>query len=227
MSSRPILDISPAIGRGAVVWPGDTPFELDVAWSPEHGDAVTVSRITMSPHTGAHADAPLHVGAGTTDAAGLDLAAYWGPCVVLDWRADVARSARGAIEADALAARAAEFDGAERVLFRTLDRTLDHLPDTFPHFTAGAAAWLAARSVPAGGALRLVGIDTFSVDEPSSKDLAAHRALFDGGLVVLEELELSRVPPGLYELVALPLRITGGDASPVRAALRPAGGAGG
>ncbi len=217
MSGR-ILDISPPIGRGAVVWPGDTAFELDVAWSPASGDSVTVSRITMSPHTGAHADAPLHVGAGPTDAAGLDLAAYWGPCVVLDWRAEIARSPRGAIEADALTARGSEFEGAERVLFRTLDLTLDSFPETFPHFTAEAAGWLAAR---AARGLRLVGIDTFSVDHPTSKDLAAHRALFAGGLVVLEELDLTQVAPGRYELVALPLKIVGGDASPVRAALRP------
>jgi arylformamidase len=212
-----ILDISPRIGPGSVVWPGDTPFELAVAWSPEHGDAVTVSRITMSPHTGAHADAPLHVGAGTADAAGLDLAAYWGPCLVLDWRAEIARSPGGAIEEADLAARAPELLGAERLLFRTLERPLASFPDSFPHFTPGAAAWLAAR---AAHGLRLVGIDTFSVDAPDSKDLAAHRALFGGGLVVLEELDLSAAASGLWELVALPLRIQGADASPVRAALR-------
>jgi len=210
-----LIDISPPVGRGAVVWPGDTPFELEVAWSPEHGDAVTVSRVTMSPHTGAHADAPLHVGAGPGDAAGLPLAAYWGPCRVLDWRREIARSSRGAIEAGDLAARAGEIAGAERVLFRTLDRPLEVFPESFPHFTPGAAAWLAARA-----GLRLVGIDTFSVDAPDSKDLAAHRALFAGGLAVLEELDLSQVEAGHYELAALPLRLVGADASPVRAVLR-------
>jgi arylformamidase len=210
-----LIDISPPVGRGAVVWPGDTPFELEVAWSPAHGDAVTVSRVTMSPHTGAHADAPLHVGAGPGDAAGLPLAAYWGPCLVLDWRREIARSSRGAIEEADLAARTGEIAGAERVLFRTLDRPLDAFPDSFPHFTPGAAAWLAGRA-----GLVLVGLDTFSVDAPDSKDLAAHRALFAGGLAVLEELDLSRVEAGQYELSALPLRLVGADASPVRAVLR-------
>jgi arylformamidase len=212
-----VIDISPPIGEGAVVWPGDTPFRLEVAWSPDHGDAVTVSRMTLSPHTGAHADAPMHVGAGETDAAALDLGAYWGPCLVVDWRAEVANSPSGAIEAEALEARADEFAGVERLLFRTLDLPLESFPESFPHFTPEAAAWLAGR---ADAGLKLVGIDTFSVDAPSSKDLAAHRALFEGGLVVLEELDLSQAAAGAYELVALPLRITGGDASPVRAALR-------
>ena len=210
-----LIDISPPVGRGAVVWPGDTPYELEVAWSPAHGDAVTVSRMTLSPHTGAHADAPLHVGAGPGDAATLPLEAYWGPCLVLDWRGEIARSSRGAIEEADLAARAGELDQTERVLFRTLDRAPEVFPASFPHFTPGAAAWLAARP-----GLRLVGLDTFSVDAPDSKDLAAHRALFAGGLVVLEELDLSQVPAGRYELVALPLRLVGADASPVRAVLR-------
>jgi arylformamidase len=218
-----VIDISPVVGMGAIVWPGDTPFDLAVTWSPEHGDAVTVSRVTMSPHTGAHADAPLHVGAGPNDAAGLDLDAFWGPCVVLDWRAEIARSKQGAIEADALAARGKEWQGETRVLFRTLERPLAEFPATFPHFTRGAAEFLAAYGAAAPatkGALRLVGLDTFSVDPPDSKDLAAHRALFGGGLVVLEELSLAHVAPGRYELVALPLRWSGADASPVRAALR-------
>jgi len=210
-----LIDISPPVGRGAVVWPGDTPFELDVAWSPEHGDAVTVSRVTMSPHTGAHADAPLHVGAGPDDAAALPIAAYWGPCVVLDWRAEIARSPGGAIEERDLVARAGEIAGAARVLFRTLDRPLGTFPEAFPHFTPAAAAWLAGVA-----GLVLVGIDTFSLDAPDSKDLGAHRALFAGGLAVLEELDLSQVAPGRYELSALPLRLVGADASPVRAVLR-------
>ena len=210
-----LIDISPPVGRGALVWPGDTPFELAVAWSPAHGDAVTVSRLTMSPHTGAHADAPLHVGAGPGDAATLPLEAYWGDCLVLDWRAEIARSPRGAIEEPDLAARAGELAGAERILFRTLDQRPSDFPAAFPHFTAAAAAWLAGRK-----GLLLVGLDTFSVDAPDSKDLAAHRALFAGGLAVLEELDLSRVAPGRYELAALPLRLVGADASPVRAVLR-------
>ena len=88
-------------------------------------------------------------------------------------------------------------------------------PNAFPHFTPAAAVWLAARA-----GLQLVGLDTFSVDAPDSKDLAAHRALFQGGLAVLEELDLSQVPAGRYELAALPLRLVGADASPVRAVLR-------
>lgn len=210
MSVGRIIDISPRIGIGAPVWPGDTPLSIETAWSPESGDAVTVCKVTMSPHTGAHADAPLHVAAGPGDAASLALEAFWGPCVVVD--------VVGLSVIDgAVASRALRVAGllCERILFRTLAAPLDHFPERFPHFTADGAATLAAHA-----ALRLVGIDTFSVDAPDSKDLPAHRALFAAGFVLLEGLDLSQVKPGRYELVALPLKLEGADASPVRAALR-------
>jgi arylformamidase len=206
-----ILDISPRIGRGSPVWPGDTPLSIETAWSPESGDSVTVCRVTLSPHTGAHADAPLHVAAGPEDAASLALDPFWGPCAVV--------AVAGVLAIDRVAVERALVEagpGVTRLLVRTQDAPLEVFPETFPHFTADGAAALAAHA-----GLVLVGIDTFSVDAPDSKELPAHRALFGAGLVILEGLDLSAVTPGRYELVALPLRLEGADASPVRAALRP------
>jgi arylformamidase len=202
-----VIDISPRIGAGAPVWPGDTELAIDTAWDPAAGSAVTVCKVTMSPHTGAHADAPMHVGAGPGDAASLPLDAYWGPCFVFD--------ATGVEAIDGPVARRAlesAGKGCERLLFRTQASPLVTFPESFPHFTLEGAGVLAG--------LRLVGIDTFSVDAPDSKDLPAHRAFFGAGCVILEGLELSRVEAGRYELVALPLAWVGADASPVRAALR-------
>ena len=209
MSGR-VIDISPRLGPASPVWPGDTPLSIETAWSPQSGDAVTVCKLTMSPHTGAHADAPLHVGAGAGDAASLALEAFWGPCVVVD-------VAGLSVIDGAVAARALRMAGllCERILFRTQMAPLARFPERFPHFSADGAATLAAHK-----SLRLVGIDTFSVDAPDSKDLPAHRALFKAGFVILEGLDLSQVRAGRYELVALPLKLEGADASPVRAALR-------
>jgi arylformamidase len=180
-----ILDISPRIGRGAPVFPGDTELEIETAWSPESGD---------SP----------------SDASDLALEPFWGPCAV------VAVPGVTAIDAAAVErALAAAGPGVTRLLVRTQDVPFASFPETFPHFTADGAAALAAHA-----GLVLVGIDTFSVDAPDSKDLPAHRALFGAGLVILEGLDLSAAAPGRYELVALPLRLAGADASPVRAALR-------
>ncbi len=211
-----LIDISPAIGVGAPVYPGDTPLSIDLAFDPASGDSVTVCRVTLSPHTGAHADAPMHVGAGPGDAASLPLDAFWGPCVVVAVRGV---EAIGAGEVERALVDAAAFPGVggklERLLVRTLDRAYESFPERFPHFTAEGAAALARQP-----GLRLVGIDTFSVDAVDSKDLPAHRALFAAGIVLLEGLELAVAAPGRYELVALPLKLAGADASPVRAVLR-------
>lgn len=208
-----ILDISPPIGVGAPVYPGDTEVTIDLAFDPASGDAVSVCRVTLSPHTGAHADAPMHVGAGPGDAAALPLEAFWGPCTVVETSGveaiDVAEVGRLLVEASVFGAP------VERLLIRTHDRPYTSFPKHFAHFTPDGAAALAA-----GPGLRLVGIDTFSVDRVDSKDLPAHRVFFAAGIVILEGLDLSAVTPGRYELVALPLRLAGADASPVRAALR-------
>ncbi len=207
---RGIIDISPAIGVGAPVYPGDTELAIDLAFDPASGDSVTVCRVTLSPHTGAHADAPMHVGAGPGDAASLPLDAFWGPCAVVAVRGVEAIGA-GEVE-QALADAGGPI---ERLLVRTQDVAWATFPDRFPHFTAEGAAALARVT-----GLRLVGIDTFSVDAVDSKDLPAHRALFGAGIVLLEGLDLTGAPAGRYELVALPLKLRGADASPVRAALR-------
>ena len=68
--------------------------------------------------------------------------------------------------------------------------------------------------------VRLVGIDTPSVDPFDAADLPAHRACGEHGIIILEGLVLRDVPAGLYELIALPLRLVGFEASPVRAVLR-------
>jgi arylformamidase len=113
--------------------------------------------------------------------------------------------------------------GAERILLRTRAR---HDHRTWDEgFTALGPD--AARALVAAG-ITLVGIDTPSMDHATSKELDGHHVLYEGGVAILENIDLSAVPAGDYELIALPLRIVNGDSSPVRAILRelPAAGAG-
>ena len=203
---RRIWDISQRLHAGVPVWPGDTAFGQVGTWQMGDGSPVNVSALTMSTHTGAHADAPLHYDAAAPDIANVDLGAYLGECFVVD-----ARGSKGAIEVGDLP----HLDSADRVLFRTYE--------TFPHdewredFTAIAAEtikWLAVQGV------RLVGIDSPSIDPQNSKTMDAHKAVLAADMRILEGLVLDDVPAGRYELIALPLPIVGGDASPVRAILR-------
>lgn len=201
-----IWDISQTLRPGLPVWPGDTEFVFERTWLMESGSPVNVGRMTMSTHSGTHGDAPLHYTAGGADIASVDLDPYLGECLVVD-----ARSATGAVDVDDLP----PLEGATRVLLRTCE--------TFPHecwdsgFTAMAPetiGWLAAQGV------RLIGTDAPSVDPQDSKTMDAHKAVRAADMRILEGLVLDAVPPGRYELIALPLKIAGGDAGLCRAILR-------
>src|SRR5262249_41037955 len=68
--------------------------------------------------------------------------------------------------------------------------------------------------------VRLVGIDYLSVGNDSQDGAETHRILLEAGIVILEGLDLSRTPPGEYDLICLPIRLEGADGAPARAIVR-------
>jgi arylformamidase len=204
--TRPIRDISQRLSPALPVWPGDTPFTQEGTWQMAGGAPVNVSALRLSTHSGAHADAPLHYAEGTSDIASVPLDPYLGECVVVD-----VRGCGSLILPEHLPA----LDGAARVLFRTF-AAFPH--DHWPADTVAVAP--ATIDVLAAQGAVLVGLDGPSLDPQDSKDMAAHLAVLRHDMRVLEGLVLDDVPPGRYELIALPLAIVGADASPVRAVLR-------
>lgn len=201
-----IHDISQPLGTGTAVWPGDRAVEVDWTMSRRSGDAVNVAAITLSVHAGTHVDGPHHFSDDGARPAGLDLAPFVGPATVVDVRG------HGSLDVDAVAG--IELGSVERVLFRTRASVE---PGTFPAAFAALTPALARRLGEAG--VKLVGTDAPSVDPFDSKSLAAHLALAEGGVAILENLVLDAVAPGRYTLVALPLRLVEADSSPVRAVL--------
>jgi arylformamidase len=206
-SSRKLWDISQPLRPALPVWPGDTAFAIRQRWTYGGGSPVNVASIELSTHSGAHADAPLHYDPAGLPIDAVSLEPYLGPCRVVD-----ARGARGAIGADLVEAHWRA--GVSRMLFRTFDRfPADSWPASFTAVSAGAIQALAAHGV------MLVGIDSPSIDPETSKTMDAHLAV-PHDMRILEGLVLDHVPPGDYELIALPLALAGLDASPVRAVLR-------
>ena len=203
---RKIWDISPPVDEAAAVFPGDTAYSqrLHFALSPDC--PVNVHSITLSPHTGAHADAPMHYSNGGKSAGELDLAPYLGPCRVI-YCMDCGPLVLPEHITHALV------DLPPRVLLRTA-----HVASqSWASFTAIAnetLRLLATKNVA------LVGIDTPSVDPADSQTLPSHHQLLGHNMRVLECLVLDDVPEGDYELIALPLKLMRSDASPVRAILR-------
>ncbi|HEX7127953.1 MAG TPA: arylformamidase [Thermodesulfobacteriota bacterium] len=203
-----LWDISPPVRVGVPVWPGDTAFTVERAWVLAGDCPVNVSRITLSPHTGAHADAPRHYDPEGAPVGGLDLEAYLGRCRLVD-----VTGAGPLVRPEAVAP--ALGDRPPRILLRTYARSPRDRWD--PAFTAvhpDTVDLLAAHDV------RLVGVDTPSLDPQDSKQMAAHHRARARGLAILEGLLLDGVPPGDYELIALPLKLVDLDAAPVRAVLR-------
>ena len=202
-----LWDISPPVDPGTPAFPGDTTYHQ--RWNARIGPGcpVNVSAITMSPHLGAHADAPLHYGRDAPAIGAVDLEPFLGRCRVIH------AVGKGAlVTSDHLAHAAARLP--PRVLVRTCARAATEWTPAFAAFAADTISWLAANGV------RLVGIDTASVDPADSKTLESHQQLLQHDMRVLENLVLDDVPEGDYELIALPLRLTMACASPVRAILR-------
>jgi arylformamidase len=202
-----LWDISPPLSPATPAFPGDTTYQQRWVLQIGPGCPVNVSAITMSPHLGAHADAPLHYGRDAAAIGAVDLDPYLGRCRVIH-----------AIDKGRLITREhlepAARDLPPRVLVRTRTAALTEWAPDFAAFAPDTIAWLASRGV------RLVGLDTASVDPADSKTLDSHQQLLAHDLRVLENLVLDDVDAGDYELIALPLKLTQACASPVRAVLR-------
>ncbi len=206
-SKRRIWDISQTLRPGLPVWPGDTAFDFDRTWKMEDGSPVNVGRMTMSTHSGTHGDAPLHYAADAPDIASVELDPYIGECLVVD--------ATGVSGGSIGVGDLPHIDSADRVLFRTFERfPYDAWDPTFTAIDAETIEWLALQGV------KLVGTDAPSVDPQESKTMAAHKAVLEHDMRILEGLVLDDVPEGRYELIALPLKVAGGDAGLTRAILR-------
>ncbi|MDX2162724.1 MAG: cyclase family protein [bacterium] len=204
-------DITRTVNAATAVWPGDHPFHAAHALRIPEGSSVNLTTITMSPHTGTHADAYYHYEQDGEHPAHMPLEKYIG-------RARVITVSRrdGALTLDDVAH--ISITGAERVLIRSaVSEAADDapFPTEFPYLSVPLIdAWAAAGIV-------LIGLDSPSVDAFTSRELPCHHALRRQGMVNLENLALRGVPDGDYELIALPLKLDAVCGSPVRAILRP------
>lgn len=205
---KKLWDISPPVHAASPVFPGDTTYSQQWVASIGPGCPVNVSAITLSPHVGAHADAPLHYDPEGAAIGVVDLQAFIGPCRVIH------AIGCGPLVMPEHIAHAID-DLPQRVLVRVYERMpQDRFDNDLPAFAPETVALLADRGVV------LIGIDSASIDPAESKTLDSHQTIRRRGLRVLENLLLDDVPEGDYELIALPLKLTTADASPVRAVLR-------
>ncbi|WP_156321262.1 arylformamidase [Bacillus sp. JCM 19041] len=202
------IDITMPLNNKVAHWPGDTPFSYSLSATKEQTGSVNVGSITMSTHTGTHADAPYHYKNNGTKINELPLDLYIGKAMVIN--------AVGAYSLDRSLFEQFPIENMTRLLVKTTEMS-DHeqFPSSFPTITSDAAAYLADKGI------RLIGVDVPSVDSITSKELPGHHSLDQAGIAILENLVLDKVTEGLYELIALPLLLQGADGSPVRAVIKP------
>ena len=202
------IDISQPLHSGIPVWPGDAPFQYEFTYTKEESGSVNVGQVQMSTHTGTHIDAPFHFDEAGSKVNELDVNLYIGKARVIDL------PGREKIKAEDLMEK--EWGGISRLLIRTDSwRDRNVFPEEICHLDPDAVPYLKKQGI------RLIGLDVPSVDPIDSKTLPAHHALWDAGIHILEGAVLDNVEEGIYELIALPLPILGGDGSPVRAVIRP------
>lgn len=217
-----LYDITPLVSPTLAVFPGDTPLSREILLDTTKGDPLTLSTLRATVHLGAHADAPRHYDlahhnqqpAPTIEQ--MPISHYLGPCHVVDAKPNLPPSTR--LKPADLTVNIDDLSHP-RILIRT--RSYPD-PDTWTdHFIALSVELIRAL---ADLGVTTLGIDTPSVDTADSKDLPAHHAILTAGIAIIEGLVLDAVPdaPGhnAYELIALPLKLVGFDASPVRAVLR-------
>lgn len=208
---RPLrfLDVSVPLTPAIPVYPGNPPFEMEPVKRIAQGASSNVSRIAMGTHTGTHVDAPRHFidGGAGVDALALDL--LIGRAHVIDM------PKRGGIGAEDLSRTGLRED--LRVLLRTPNSALWNgtgFKQDYTYLAEDGARYLLAQGV------KLVGIDYLSVEQFKKPGAPAHRVLLDGGVIILEGLNLSDADPGMYEMYCLPLRIAGADGAPARVVLK-------
>ena len=197
-----LIDITPKMGVRTPVYPGDPPFVVRLTASVAAGDPADVSAVSFSAHSGAHVDAPAHLFPGTGDAASLPLERFVGPCLVIDLTELEPEAAPSELVRPQTIAAVKALMGGKALPSRVLIKTRRSQP---PVLAEG---------------VELVGVDVPSIDPADSEELLAHRIALSRGLTVMENLDLSAVMAGSYELIALPLPLEGVEASPVRAVLR-------
>ncbi len=201
------IDITmPLINNGAT-WPGDTPYHSKLSATMKDTGSVNIGEITSSLHNGTHMDAPFHYDDSGKTIDQLDVSIGIGPCHLVD----VTHLEKVTVSD----LKQLNLSGVSRLIFHMLDRDPAVFPENFPLLTPDAIDYLAEQGI------KLIGTDAPSVDRVDSKTLPIHLAVNRSNMTIIENLYLNSVPAGAYHLYAVPLRIVGGDASPVRAIISP------
>ncbi|TWT03412.1 arylformamidase [Planococcus sp. CPCC 101016] len=193
------------LGDSTPEWPGDVPFNYELSVTKQQSGSVNIGKLQTSTHMGTHIDAPFHYDDQGLKTDELPLDVYLSKAQVLDVSGmeKISPSDFKPLE-----------EGVTALLLKTVSwKDRGSFPDKWPVFDDSIAEWLEENGI------RLLGVDVPSVDPETSKELPMHQAMNRHQRFILEGIVLDDVAEGVYRLAALPLKIKGGEGSPVRAVL--------
>lgn len=199
-----IYDISLPLYRGMIVYPNNPLYNV----RPVNSRTSFSSEITIGSHAGTHVDAPRHVFKKGATVDQLPVKNLIGECRVLDMT-----HAKKCVTVQDL--QKARIKSGERILVKTKNsqRGFKIFRNDYIYLDGAAAEFLAAKKI------KLFGIDYLSIKQKGSDDHRPHTALLAKKIPIFEGLDLSKIKPGKYTFIGLPLRLKDLDGSPARAIL--------
>jgi arylformamidase len=210
----PIYDITVPLTNEMPTYPGDAGVEIRDWFSLANGDSANVTQLNFGAHTGTHVDAPAHFIDGAPKSETL-------PLEILIGKARVVEVPESHLSIDKTFVAEHCEPATSRILFKTRNSSFwsnesSKFREDFTYLELPAAEYLVNEG------LKLVGIDYLSIEQFGQKQHPTHLALLSKGVVIIEGLNLTNVPAGVYELICLPLRIRSGkgDGAPARVVLR-------
>jgi len=208
---KKLYDISVLLGVESITYPGDPPYRRNLISAIRSGDICDVSKLEMSAHAGTHIDAPSHFIANEAQTIDQYSAEeFIMPALVVDIEN------KTAIHPEEL--RKADLQPGEAVLFKTENSLSGRckngvFSEEYVYLSSEAAQYCVEKKA------KLVGIDYITIEKYGDQAFPSHKTIMKNGIFILEGINLADVPPGRYSLLCLPLKIKGGEASPVRAVL--------
>ncbi len=207
---RKIYDASVPIRDGGLVYPGNPAIHVSLQQSIAQGAGANVSQVDFGSHTGTHVDAKRHFFTDGNTVDQIPLETLMGPATLIEFGDDLMAVTRADLEQR-------DLRGVKRLLLKTRNSGFLTSDPTFhPDFTYLAPD--AAEYVVQLGIL-LVGIDYLSIEQFHSGHHMTHLTLLSANVAIVEGLNLADVPPGMYTLCCLPIKLAGCDGAPARAVL--------
>ena len=204
------IDVSLLIHEDMLFWPNDPKFQREWTARIAEGKNANLSKLILGSHTGTHIDAPYHFLDNGKTLEKIDISRFYGFAKVFE----IKNSTKILLQD----IESLPIEEGDIVLFKTKNSLLlreNVFHEDYVGLSLEAAKYLVGKKI------KTVGIDYLSIGPRGDEGREVHRTLLREEIGIIEGLDLLEVGEGKYFMMALPLKVKGGEGSPVRAILFP------